>query len=506
MNRGKALLCTPHSALQIRLSLVLLSLSLLLAGAAAVSGQDPRASLQQRRQSAEQRLNSGDRSATAWCELLDALYRADESDAALGAARNALAEHPADRGVVARAARALFRGGELESAARLLSESGEVAGEPAAAVVLSKLLHSEGRLADAASVAALCLPAHADDPELHYQLALLNARLQRHETAAEHYARAAELAGAQSPGYPFELITRRCTGRAALHRAVGTATLNEVQAGCSVPLLIPAALPLPTLDVRINGQTSARMLLDLGGGAALSLDDDLARRVGLSPLAEARVADLTGGLTPMHWALTPLLQIGECRLERVATQIYDFAGESLPGIDGIIGAGLFAGHRLQLDVAGAQIRVGPSQAETGDPSTPERQVLEVRFLSGDQAVLPATVKDRRVNGILDIGSPITCVSSELLASLVPAQQIRPLHLEGLDAQVADGLPFAIGRRTFVPPQTMALPFIGREASRTLGTHVDVMFGWDVFKQVRAVTIDYPTNKIIFDWVAAPPGP
>jgi hypothetical protein len=273
-----------------------------------------------------------------------------------------------------------------------------------------------------------------------------------------------------------------------------------------VPLLIPAALPLPTLDVRINGQTSARMLLDLGGGAALSLDDDLARRVGLNPLAEARVADLTGGLTPMHWALTPLLQFGECRLERVATQIYDFAGESLPGIDGIIGAGLFAGHRLQLDVAGAQIRVGPSQAETGDPSTPERQVLEVRFLSGDQAVLPATVKDRRVNGILDIGSPITCVSSELLASLVPAQQIRPLHLEGLDAQVADGLPFAIGRRTFVPPQTMALPFIGREASRTLGTHVDVMFGWDVFKQVRAVTVDYPTYKIIVDWVAAPPGP
>jgi hypothetical protein len=150
--------------------------------------------------------------------------------------------------------------------------------------------------------------------------------------------------------------------------------------------------------------------------------------------------------------------------------------------------------------------VGPSQAETGDPSTPARQVLQVRFLSGDQAVLPATVKDRRVNGILDIGSPITCVSSELLASLVPAHKIRPLHVEGLDAQVAEGLPFAIGRRTFVPPQTMALPFIGREASRTLGTHVDVMFGWDVFKQVRAITIDYPTNHIIFEWVAAPPGP
>ncbi len=448
---------------------------------------------------AEGRLQAGDASAEVWNQILETLYRLDQPQKALGAARvaaNELAQNPE---VLGHLARAYYRGGFPDEAAKLFDTPAAPRSDPVFALVRSKLLHSEGRARFALDIAVRALVHAPQDAELLYQAALLHGWLGRNTEAAAHFESALKSA-ANLKGYPRDLIVSRAKARSVIYRAAQDKTVNTVAATGSFSFVRGQRLMLPTVQVQLNGEHTVNMLLDLGGGATLSLDTTAAQKAGIEILGEGRILDVTGGTSDTKWALTSMITLGDCSVHTVATQIYDFNERDLPGLKGVVGAGLFARKRMVVDFDTRRVRIEesiPSGSATG--STLLRSPLEVRFLSGDQPIVRVQLKDVTVNAIFDIGTPVSCFSTHQMTALKPASAIREADFGDIRAKISTRIPFRIARRTFAQGQTYALPFIDKETSSGVGMQVDMLLGWDVFKEMRRFTIDAPARKIIIDW-------
>ncbi len=448
---------------------------------------------------AEQRLKAGDGSAEVWNQILETLYRLDQPQKALGAARVASKELAQNPEVLGRIARAYYRGGFPDEAAKLFDTFVAPLSDPVSALVQSKLLHSEGRVRPALNVAILALAHGPEDAELMYQAALLNGWLGRN-TKAVAQLDAALKSAASLKGYPKDLILSRAEARSLIYRAAKDKTVNTVTATGSFPFVRGERLRLPTVQVQLNGQRTVTMLLDLSGGATLSLDTTVAQEAGIEVLGEGRILDVTGGTSDTKWALTNVLALGDCQVQAVATQIYPFNEADLPGLKGVVGAGLFARKRMVVDFDKRRVRIEESMP-SGAPteSTLLRSPLEVRFLSGDQPIVRVKLKDVTVNAIFDIGTPVSCFSTHQMTALKAASAIREADFGEIRAKISTRIPFRIARRTFAQGRTYALPFIDKETSSGVGMQVDMLLGWDVFKEMRQFTIDAPARKIIIDW-------
>ena len=463
------------------------------------SGTADRAELLAAYTAAEARLKAGDASAEVWNQILEALYRLDQPQKALGAARVAAKEHAQDPEVLGHIVRAYYRGGFPDEAAKLFDKLVPRQSDPVSAVVQSKLLHGEGRVRFALDIALRTLIHAPQDAELQYQAALLYGWLGRSTEAAAHFESALKSA-ANLKGYPRDLIVSRAKARSLIYRAAQDKTVNTVTATGSFTFVRGTKLRLPTVQVQLNGQGPVNMLLDLGGGATLSLDTTVAHEAGIKVLGEGQILDVTGGASDTKWALTDVMVLGDCHIQTVATQIYPFNESDLPGLKGIVGAGLFARKRMVVDFD--KRRVGIEESIPSGPITGSTRLhspLEVRFLSGDQPIVRVQLKDVTVNAIFDIGTPVSCFSTHQMTALKSASAIREADFGDIRAKISTRIPFRIARRTFAQGRTYALPFIDKETSSAVGMQVDMLLGWDVFTEMRRFTIDAPARKIIIDW-------
>jgi tetratricopeptide (TPR) repeat protein len=450
-------------------------------------------------QAAEKRLKDGDASADVWRQILETLYRLDQPQKALGAARVATNELEQNPQMLGHIARAYYRGGFPDEAAKLFDTLVALHSDPASALVQSKLLHSEGRVRPALDVALRTLALAPEDAELRYQVALLYGWLGRNAEAATHFESALKSA-AGLKGYPRDLIVSRAKARSLIYRAAQDKTVNTVPAVGSFPFARGESLRLPTVQVQLNGQRTVSMLLDLGGGATLSLDTIVAQEAGIKILGEGRILDVTGGTSDTKWALTSTITLGDCQVQTVATQVYPFNESDLPGLKGVVGAGLFARKRMVVDFDKRRVQLEESMpSASAMESTRLRSPLEVRFLSGDQPIVRVKLRDVTVNAIFDIGTPVSCFSTYQMTALKAASAIRDAQFGEIRAKISTRIPFRIARRTFEQGRTYALPFIDKETSSGVGMQVDMLLGWDVFKEMRRFTIDAPARKIIIDW-------
>ncbi len=468
---------------------------------------DDRADLQAQYTAAENKLKAGDSSPEVWNLILESLYRLDQPRKALGAARVAAQEYADHPDVVGHIARAYFRGGFPDQAAKLFDKIDLQDPDPVLAFTLSKLLHSEGRVRPALEVATRGLSQAPDDPELLYQAGLLKGWLGNNVEAAHLFQSALEHA-AQLKGYPKDLIISRATARSLIYRAAQSKPVNAVLNTGHIPFRLGKNLALPTVEVELNEHHKVNMLLDLGGGSMLSLDTSIARAAGIEILGQGKILDITGGTSDTQWALTNRLTIGDCRLGNVATQVYPFNEDELPDLKGVIGAGLFAKKRMIVDFQKRRVTIEESiPTESAKPSDQLHTPLEVRFLSGDQPIVQVQLKDATVNGIFDIGTPVSCFSTLQMTALQKPSAIRDASFGDIQAKVSTRIPFRIGRRTFAQAHTISLPFIDNQTSSAIGMQVDLLLGWDVFKQMRRFTLDAPARKIIIDWLPPrKPGP
>ncbi len=338
------------------------------------------------------------------------------------------------------------------------------------------------------------LEANPQDPELQYQVALLSGQMNDHAAAAMAYEAAARHA-TRLDGYPGQLIGQRCVGRSVLHRRLVNLTANQRVRGTRIGFTMPAAMPLPTVDVHLGAGPPIKMLFDPSGSRMLSIDPVVAARAGIANISSAALEDITGDQTASHWALAETVTVGDCEMRNVLAQVYDLSAEGLPNIGGIFGSGLLADARVTIDFDTSTITLAESRAAT--PSAdPLHAGLAVRFISGDQALVPLLIKNQRVNAILVFGSPVTCFSENLLTRHFNPSQLADSDVGGKRAKIGPGLPFSIAQRRIEQPGSIGLPFITEETSHLMGVRVDAVLGWDVFSNVRRLSLDVGSSSIV----------
>jgi len=331
-----------------------------------------------------------------------------------------------------------------------------------------------------------------------YQVASLSGRFGRNVEAVQFF-QAATRQAEKLEGYPAELIASRARARSLIYRAAGAEPLNTVVKPGEIPFQIGVRIALPIVQVALNDHPPVPMLLDLGGGSMLSVDTALAKAAGIDLLGSGSILDITGEASQTEWALCRRMSLGQCQLTNVATQVYEFKEDELPGVKGVVSAGLFGSKRLIVDFVSRRARVEDSTPVTQSQSDLLHTPLEVRFLSGDTPIILVQFKDTKVNAIFDIGSPVSCFGIQRMEQLQRPDQIRDTQLGGMSAKISTRIPFRLGRRAFAQSQSIALPFIEKETSSALGTQVGMILGWNVFKEMRLFTIDAPARKIIIDW-------
>ena len=132
--------------------------------------------------------------------------------------------------------------------------------------------------------------------------------------------------------------------------------------------------PLPLVNVRLNGQT-VLMALDTGAGDLL-VDESLARRAGIQPLAGQSRVLWDGSRVAVRNAVVLRLEIGDVRLEKIpagilslrewSNQVNALSGQVagvVGPVSGVIGVNLLRRFTPTLDYARRRIELRPPAAD-----------------------------------------------------------------------------------------------------------------------------------------------
>lgn len=260
------------------------------------------------------------------------------------------------------------------------------------------------------------------------------------------------------------------------HDGISTAPLGRDAAG------------RPTTPIRINGAGPFELVVDTG-----------AEWTSLTPEALGRAAPWTIPFLSVEIVGTSGRAAGRAYLARSVTSAA-FRRHLVPALelpnatvarDGALGVGVFRGRRLELDLAGGWLRVGPSGLPAGFVAVPGEHA------PGDKLIVGATVDGVAARAVIDTGSRNTMANPALLRALGydPGDpRLKPTDIGGattdrLPASRADGLSLALGDVALdgVSVVFAAAPSFERAG---LSTTPALNVGMDVLGRMRAVAVDF----------------
>ncbi len=149
----------------------------------------------------------------------------------------------------------------------------------------------------------------------------------------------------------------------------------------------------PIVEVRIAGKPY-RFLVDTGAGGHGRIRPELAGTLGLAATGEALAGDGSGRTQTRRTFRIDSLELGAVRFSGL-----DFAevGRLPPGVDGVLGLGLFASHLLSLDFPKATLSL--SRAEL--PASALTYAPDPRGIT-----LPLTIGGEHIQARIDTGNAI----------------------------------------------------------------------------------------------------
>ncbi|MGE0478920.1 MAG: aspartyl protease family protein [Phycisphaerae bacterium] len=439
----------------------------------------------------------------ALASALDAAWRADDWQAGERLAKRAQ-EHHAAAVIPPLAARALWRAGAIVDAERLVDALPRDAGaidDPVALQMIVTTALARGQRERAATAAAR-LEARQDATASDLLHAMAVRLLEnRFDGMVALLRRVEKLADAKN-GYPEHYITETIDGLAEYFAAIGAAPLNQVARYGEAEMPVTPLINLPGCMVEINGHGPYRMILDTGGSITLSVDEAVAKEIGLKSVAEASVRGVSGKESSGQ-AVIEEVRIGEIACKRVMTRIFDVRRAAAGAVDGIIGTGIFSDGRIVLDFERGRLVVTPSSDEPG-----RGRAVDVRIVGDSKLIAPITLNGERAAALLDSGADVVAMAPSRLKKLFPGKPIAsmsaPLAGVGTGAapaiSVHSGVTLGFGGRTLENFGGLGLDTLDEVLGPILGVQTDVLIGMALFREMRTCTIDFPRCRMWIEWI------
>lgn len=434
-------------------------------------------------------------------KALDATWRADDWQAALRLARQALEAHPGEPKLRGAIVRALWRAGQLEEAERLAAKIPPDTRDRVALTSLITIHLSRGRVAQAADAAQRLearIPATATDL---YQVIGVRLAQNRLDGIAKLLRKAHRLSDPQN-GYPEIYGEELLEGLADFFDAVGTEPLNQITNFGSAAMPLMPLINLPGCMATINGHGPYRMIFDTGGSITLSLDQQVADEIGIKSVAQASIRGVSGKDISGQ-AVVEELRIGPITCKHVMTRTFGLREQIFNAADGIIGTGIFAEARLTLNFEHARMVVAPSSAKPADGTA-----VDIRIIGDAKLIMPVTLHGEHAIALLDSGASLVAYSPSRLKRLFPDQPVTKLQGAGMGIGGGQGPTIRIGKgvdlvfadRKYENYSGLGLDVLDTLLSPILGVQTDALIGMPVFREMRSWTVDFPRCKMWVDWL------
>ena len=140
----------------------------------------------------------------------------------------------------------------------------------------------------------------------------------------------------------------------------------------TVPMTFPGQMPI--VEVMINGKGPFHFTVDTGAQMQASVESSIISQLNLKPNGQVRGGDPSGRNSIVFdtVVLDSLVLGGVVFRDVTAISRQPRTGPVLPGVDGILGFGLFTDYLLTLDYPGKQLRLarGPLPATNGSDILP----------------------------------------------------------------------------------------------------------------------------------------
>lgn len=440
-------------------------------------------------------------STAAYRQALDAAWRADDWQMSVKLARTARDRFPNQPSLSGPIARALWRGGEIAEAERVVDTIREETRDRVALTTLIEIQLARGRREQAAAAARrLEKLGPASATELYHLLAI---RLTEDHLVgmAALLREAAQLVDPDN-GYPEIYLQEVLDGLPEFFAAIGTEPINQITRHGAAEMPMIVAIRLPYCLATINGQGPYRLIVDTGGSITLSLDDDIARELKLKSYGTASIRGVSGK-QDSEQMLVDELQIGEITCRRVVTRTFELPEVMTLATDGIIGTGVFDRARLTLDFEHARLVVAPSsdQPAPGNPA-------EVRIVGDAKLLAPIKLQGEDAIALLDSGADVAAVSPTRLRELFPDRQLTTLPTAGLGVgeddsagiSLAPGVKLEAWDRTYENYSGLGLEALDTLLSPIVGVQTQVLLGMPIFRDMKSWTIDYPRRRMWVEWI------
>ena len=441
------------------------------------------------------------RTIAAYRQALDVTYRADDWQAALKLARAALAEYPNEPTLSGRIARALWRGGRIEEAERVVDTIAADATDRVALTSSIEIQLARGAYAKATDAARRLERLGPKSALEYYYLLAMRMEEDRLEGLPALLRKAARLIDPAN-GYPEIYLEEMLDGLPEFFDAIGPEPINQITSHGSAEMPMIPLIRLPYCLATINGEGPYRLIVDTGGSITLSLDDDIARELELKSLGTASIRGISGK-QDSEQALVNELRIGEIACRRVMTRTLELPDMITMAADGIIGTGLFARGRMMLDFEHARIVVSPSSDKPAPGSR-----ADVRIVGDAKLIAPLKLEDRYAVALLDSGADVAALSPTVLEELFPDREFASISAAGLgvgegDAagiMLAPGVKLELWGRTFDNYSGLGLDVLDTLLGPILGVQTQVLLGMPIFREMNSWTVDYPRRRMWVEWI------
>lgn len=293
-----------------------------------------------------------------------------------------------------------------------------------------------------------------NEPDNYVSLARSCSRLELYLEAADAYQRFLETA----PKTDSERRAR-IQGLIDFYRYLGTTKIHRVGGQTVSSASFDLIQNRPFLNVKINGKTTLRLVVDTGASLSV-ISDKAAKQLGIRPVARGGLARAVGGsgTFPIVYGVLDSMEIGGAKIETVPVYIRTVhATADTPEeqrADGYIGLSVLSNYAITLDYQSRQIKLDRTPLPEGEEEARAAGGLEAAMTraksgaaSSDGGAIDVPIRstsgglasaethlpgmERPLNFIIDTGATVTVVSK----AAVERFELEAMKLKGITYRV-----------------------------------------------------------------------